>query len=199
MSLFTITLVLFLIMDPFGNISSSISLLRDLPIERQRIVLFREMLLALAVMLAFNFFGKFLFSALGISEVGADLSSGIILFLVAIKILFPSSDNLRSNLPRGEPFITPLAVPLIAGPSLGATIMLYANIEKCNSMMVSAILLAWLASGIILFFAQQLKRVLTQNGLLAIERLVAMVLVLIAVQRFMEGVLVFIKLPGKSS
>jgi multiple antibiotic resistance protein len=178
-------------MDPIGNISSYLSLVKELNPKRQNWIILREMLIALLVMLAFNELGEYIFIFLHLSETTVRLSSGVILFLVAIKILFTSTDNPRMNLPEGEPFIFPLAVPLFAGPSLLATIMLYAHLEAYQSIMLSAILIAWLVSIAILLFAHPIKRLLGNNGLKACERLIGMVLVLVAVQRFLEGILLF--------
>lgn len=191
MSLFSVTLVLLLIMDPIGNINSYLSLVGELEPKRQHWVVFREMLIALAVMIGFNYLGEYIFDLLGVSETTARIASGVILFLIAIKVLFTARDSLRANLPKGEPFIFPLAVPLIAGPGLLATIMLYARLEPYQSVMLLAILIAWLISAIILYFSPWIKRVLGQNGLMASERLIGMVLVLISVQRLLEGILLF--------
>lgn len=191
MSLFSITLVLFLIMDPVGNIFSYQSLVKELTPKRQKRIILREMLIALAVMLFFNYLGDFIFDYLHLSETALRLSSGVILFLIAIKILFTASDSLRSNLPRGEPFIFPVAVPLIAGPGLMATLMLYSHLEPNNLTMLIAILIAWGLSVIILFFSDKIESFLGNNGLMASERLIGMVLVLISIQRFFEGILLF--------
>lgn len=191
MSLFNIALVLLLIMDPIGNISSYQSMVKELDSRRQTWIVFREMIIALLVMIGFNYLGEFIFDFLDLSETTVRLSSGVILFLIAVKILFTAPDSLRANLPKGEPFIFPLAVPLIAGPGLMATIMLYAHLEPYQSIMLIAILIAWGLSALILFFSNTIKRVLGTNGLMACERLIGMVLVLIAVQRFLEGILLF--------
>ncbi|MBA2367927.1 MAG: antibiotic transporter [Candidatus Protochlamydia sp.] len=191
MSLFSITLVLFLIMDPIGNIESYQSLVKELTPHRQNRIILREMLIALGVMLFFNYLGDFIFNYLHLSETTLRLSSGVILFLIAIKILFTAPDSLRSNLPKGEPFIFPVAVPLIAGPGLMATIMLYSHLEPSNSIMLFAILLAWSVSMVILFFSGKIQHLLGNNGLMACERLIGMVLVLISIQRFLEGILLF--------
>lgn len=191
MSLISIAVVLFLIMDPLGNISSFLPLTKDLDPKRQRFVIFREMLIALAIMIFFNYLGEWIFYVLQLSEATVRISSGMILFLIAIKILFTSPDSLRANLPKGEPFIFPVAIPLIAGPGLLATIMLYAHMEPYQSIMIIAILLAWAASSVILYFANPIKKYLGTNGLMAAERLVGMVLVLISIQRFLEGILLF--------
>lgn len=191
MPLLNVSLVLFLIMDPLGNLSSHLSLVKELPATRQRWVILRELVIALALMLLFNYLGEHIFKFLDLSETTVRLSSGIILFLIAIKVLFTAKDNPRANLPKDEPFVFPLAVPLIAGPALLATIMLYAHLESYQSIMTPAILLAWFAAVIIFFFSHSIQRLLGTNGLTACERLMAMILVMIAVQRFLEGVLLF--------
>lgn len=190
--LFTIIVILFLIMDPIGNISSFLQMVDKLPPKRVRWIVFREMLIALAFMLFFNFLGEFIFLVLQLDNQTVELASAVILFLTAIKILFPASNSLRANLPKGEPFIIPLAVPLIAGPSLLATIMLLAHLESSQPAMLIAILIAWAAAMIVLLFARQLQRALGSNGLMAGERLMGMLLVMLAVQRCMEGIQEFI-------
>lgn len=189
--LFSIALILFLIMDPIGSLNSFLKLVDGLEPKRQRIIVLREMLIALGVMILFNYLGEFLFDFLGLSETTVRFSSGIILFLIAIKILFVAPDSIRSNLPKGEPFIFPIAVPLIAGPALLATIMLFAHLETHQSIMLSAILIAWFFSIVILYFSRPIKKVLKTNGLIALERLIGMVLVLMAVQRLLEGMTSF--------
>jgi multiple antibiotic resistance protein len=182
-----------MIMDPLGNISSFLTLLKDLPKQKRRKIIIREMLIALAAMLLFNFLGEYIFYVLDISETTVKLASGVILFLVAIKILFPSVDSLRANLPEGEPFITPLAIPLIAGPALLATIMLFAHLEPSQITMLAAIFISWLAAVIVLMFGSRLQRLLGENGLMAAERLMGMVLVMLAIQRFAEGIQQFVR------
>lgn len=192
MTLFTLATILFLIMDPIGNISSSLALMHDLPAKRRRFVIIREMLIALAIMLFFCFVGEYIFNVLEVSETTLRLASGAILFLVAIKILFPSIDSLRANLPAGEPFITPLAVPLVAGPSLLATIMLFAHLIPSQLTMLGAIFSAWIAALIILLSGSRLQRVVGTNGLMACERLMGMILIMLAIQRFLEGLKQFV-------
>jgi multiple antibiotic resistance protein len=193
MNLFTLTVILFLIMDPVGNISSFLGLTKDIPPAKRRTILIREMLIALGAMILFYFIGEYIFSVLEISETTLRLASGAILFLVAIKILFPSTDSLRANLPAGEPFITPLAVPLIAGPSLLATVMLFAHLVPNHFTMLGAILIAWFFAVVVLLSGSTLQRFIGTNGLMAAERLMGMVLVMLAIQRFLEGLQQFVK------
>ncbi|MBA2728182.1 MAG: antibiotic transporter, partial [Parachlamydiaceae bacterium] len=181
-------LILFFTMDPFGNISSYMHMVRGLNPKRQSYIVMREMLMALFFMLLFNFIGEYILYGLGLSVVTVKISSGVILFLVAVKILFSSQSSLRANLPQEEPFLIPLAVPLIAGPALLATIMLYALTEPSQFTMLSSIFIAWCLSVAVLLAAPRLERILGVNGLTAFERLMGMILVLLSLQRILEGV-----------
>lgn len=193
MSLLSIALILFLIMDPVGNINCFLDMMKEIDPKRQKWVLFREMMIALVTMIAFYFIGDFLLDLLQVSEVTVRLSSGTILFLVAIKILFPGASSLRANLQiKGEPFIVPLAIPLIAGPSLLATIMLYGHIDHMQPYVIPAIMIAWLCAITVLLFSSRLQKILSNNGLMACERLMGMILVLLAIQRFLEGIQLFL-------
>lgn len=192
MSFLNLVVILFLIMDPVGNISSFISQLKEIAPEKRKIVILREMLIALAVMIFFNFLGEFIFYVINVSETTVRITSGVILFLIAIKILFPSTDSLRANLPEGEPFVSPLAIPLIAGPSLLATIMLFAKLTS-QTYLLGAILIAWLLAVGILLAGNLLQKTLGNNGLIASERLMGMLLAMLAIQRFLEGIQQFVK------
>lgn len=187
-----LVLVLFFIMDSIGHIGAYLKMVQGINPARQKYIILREMLIALAAMVLFNYIGELIFAELSLSEATVRIASGLILFLIALKILFPSPTSLRANLPSGEPFIVPLAVPLIAGPSLLATIMLFAHIEPSQLIMLGAIFLAWGASAIILWNAARLQRLLGDNGLIACERLTGMILILLGIQRFLEGVAQFI-------
>ena len=187
-TLLTLTLIFYLIMDPVGNIQSYLSLFKDTPPDRQKKIAWREMLIALGAMFFMYLCGEFFFSFLSLSEVAVRCAVGVIMFLIAIKILFPDQTSLRANLPAGEPFIIPLAIPLIAGPALLANILLFGHMEHCRPMMVTAILFSWMAACATLILAPQLNRVLGKNGLSAAEKLMGMVLVMLAIQRFFEGV-----------
>lgn len=192
MTLWTIALVLFLIMDPVGNVSSFQKMVTGSTPKRQALIVIREMFIALGFMLLFNWIGEHIFTLLQISETTVRISSGLILFLVAVQILFPKQTGIRESVREGEPFVIPLATPLIAGPSLLATIMLYARMEPSVLVMLGAILIAWLCAVVILLSSRFLVRVLGINGLMACEKLMGMVLVLLAVQRFFDGISQFL-------
>lgn len=192
MDFLSISILLYLIMDPIGNIASFLKLINQVPSERQRWVTIREMLIALTAMILFFFIGEFLMLVLEISEPTMRVASGVILFLIAIKILFTSKTSLRANLPNEEPFIVPLAIPLMAGPSVLATIMLFTHTVDDHYAMFGGIIAAWCAALVTLLLAKPLLKAFGRNGLLACERLMGMVLVMLAIQRFLEGIKQFI-------
>lgn len=189
MSLLTLTLIMFLIMDPIGHVKSFLACLEGVSPKRQNFIIWREMFIALGFMLAFAGLGEFIFNLLAISNTTVYLASGLILFLVAIKIIFPHPDDEDIQVPAGEPFIVPMAIPMVAGPALLATIMLYSETEEHVMPMVIAICIAWLLCSIILLNSRRILGLLGTSGVTACEKLMGMVLVLISVQRFAEGVL----------
>jgi multiple antibiotic resistance protein len=192
MNLLFLVLILFFIMNPFGNVIHYLILMQKIDPKRRLWVGFREMLIALFVMLLFYFIGDLLFDLLGFSEVALRLASGLILLLIALKILFPPAQKPPVESLSGEPFIFPFAVPMIAGPALLATIMLYSHLEPSKSMMVAAILIAWAATSTLLFFSSTVEKILGASGLAAAERLMAMILVLLAIQRLTLGIQLFV-------
>lgn len=192
MSLLSTTLVLFFIMDPIGNVTSFNTMMANQTPKRRSFLVVREMFFALILMLLFNFLGEHLQAILDLSDVAMHLATGVVLLIAALGILFPGPRSVRGSLPGEEPFLFPLAIPLISGPALLATIMLYAQQENSVTLMLAAIFMAWTAAVIILLLGPVLHRYMGKNGLVAAERLIAMVLVMLAIQRFFEGVRLFI-------
>ena len=152
MSLFAIAFSLFLLMDSVGNIPLYISFLKRLPPKRQRIVICREMLIALVVIIIFAFAGDGLMDFLNVSQATIQIAGGIILFVICLKMIFPPSkeDGDRTPHETMEPFIVPLAVPFIAGPAVLAAVMIYSRQELSPWATVGAVVLAWIPSLIIL-------------------------------------------------
>lgn len=183
---------LFLLMDAIGNLPIFISILREIPPKRQKIIIIRELLIALAILIIFHFIGEALLNLLRVKQSTVMIAGGIILFLIALKMIFPSRPVIKNgDTNLEEPFIVPLAVPLIAGPGVLAAIMLYSHQEP-HWVVISAIIIAWIASTIILYCSSFLKRILGERGMLAAERLMGLIVTLIAVQMFLEGIREFI-------
>lgn len=194
MSVLTLCLTLFLIVNPLGNLKVFLTLLEGMKPQRQSFVIAREMLIALAAMFLFSFFGEKISHVFHLENTTVFITSGIILFLVAIKILFPPKEEHMPRIHGEEPFLVPIAIPVVASPALLATIMLFSQSEPFIMPMVIGILVAWLVSALIFLGSRKILRILGPNGLLAIERLMGIILVLLAVQRFMDGILLFISL-----
>lgn len=188
-SLFSIGFSLFLLMDPIGNIPLYVSILKDIDPARQRKIILRELLIALGIIVLFSFLGNYILRLLHVSQETIMISGGIILFLIAIRMIFPNASGSSSlgHSEHGEPFIVPLAIPLVAGPSVLAAVMIYANHES-HWTMVGSIISAWIVTFIILIASPFLKKVLGVRCITAGERLMGLLLTLIAVQMFVEGV-----------
>jgi MarC family membrane protein len=188
-------LLLFLILDPLGNIPVFLSLLRGLPPRRQRIVLLRELLIALAVLMAFLWAGKYALELMHLRQESVSIAGGIVLFLIGIRMIFPPPEGLMGEIPDGEPFIVPMAIPLVAGPSgMAAVILMGSNDPARLGDWSLALCLAWGATAAILFSATYLYRWLGQRVLTAVERLMGMLLVAISVQMLMDGIAAYLKL-----
>lgn len=187
-NIFKIAFSLFILMDPIGNVPIFISVLKDTPVKRQRTIIFRELLIALAVIVMFYFVGDFLLTALSVTQDAVMISGGIILFLIAIKMIFPSKDDMEENRIRDkEPLIVPLAIPLVAGPAALAAVMIYSK-QESSVTTISAIVLAWAASTLILLSSLFIRKLLGSRGIIACERLMGLILTLISVQMFLQGV-----------
>ncbi len=188
MDLFSSTLTLFLIMDPLGNIPLFLAVLRVVPPERRRRVLLREIGFAYLVLLGFLFLGRYLLQFLHLEPETIGIAGGIVLFLIALRMVFPSPQGVMGESIDGEPFFVPLAVPLFAGPStLAALLLLEQAAELRTGGLLLAVTVAWAASGLILLSSTFFYRVLGERGLAAMERLMGMILVMVAVQMAIDG------------
>ena len=193
MRIFFNAITLLLIMDPLGNIPPFMSALKKVEAERRRKVLLREILIAYGVLLTFLFAGKYILRLLSLQQETIAIAGGIVLFLIALRMVFPREEPARDTL-RGEPLIVPLAIPLIAGPStLAMLLLLQQSSPNSTLQLFLALTLAWLVTAVILLSSTILFRLLKERGLIAIERLMGMVLVMLAVQMFINGVARFIK------
>ncbi len=183
-------ILLFLIMDPIGNVPFFLSLLKDVPPRRRRTVMVRELLIALAVLLAFLFGGQYLLRALQLKQESVSIGGGIVLFLIGIRMVFPPVDGGIFGKPgEGEPFIVPMAIPGVAGPSAMAALLLLTNSQPGHTAQWTlALVLAWLATSAILLSATYLFRWLGPSVLTAMERLMGMLLIALSVQMFLGGV-----------
>jgi len=189
MTILSAATLLFLILDPLGNVPVFLSLLRRLPARRQRIVMARELLIALVVLMLFLWAGKYALEVVHLRQESVAIAGGIVLFLIGIRMIFPPPHGLMGETPDGEPFIVPLAIPLVAGPSgMAAVILMGSNEPERLGEWSLALLLAWGATSAILFSSTYIYRLLGARALTAMERLMGMLLVAISVQMLLDGV-----------
>lgn len=187
MDILSATILLFLILDPLGNVPIFLSHLEKC--ENRFKVLARELILALAILFLFLFFGKQMLEFLHLEQTSVSLAGAIILFIIALRMIFPVSKQYGEEESEDEPFIVPLAIPLVAGPSILATLILLASKHPDQfNVLAIALFIAWFLSAIILFSATAMQKYLGKNGMIAIERLMGMILIAIAVQMFLDAI-----------
>jgi MarC family membrane protein len=198
MSTLSAGILLFLIMDPLGNIPLFLSLLRHVEPRRRQLVLVRELLIALVVLFVFLFGGRYLLRLLQLKQESVSIAGGIVLFLIGVRMIFPPKEGIfGGDQAQREPFIVPMAIPGVAGPSAVAAVMLLANSNPGRAVDWSlALSLAWLATAVILLSSTYLFRCLGTSVLIALERLMGMLLVALSVQMFLDGVMAYVKLAA---
>jgi multiple antibiotic resistance protein len=194
MNIFWIAFTLFIVIDAVGNIPIFITILKKVPEKKQYKIITRELIIALAIIILFNYLGSPALEFLNIEEETVSIAGGVILFLLGLKMVFPPDKEEEAALKKiQEPFIVPLAVPLIAGPAVLATVMIFSN-QISQFKMLGAITMAWGASLLVLLLSPLATKKLGDKGIIAIERLMGLILLLMAVQMFMTGIKSFFAL-----
>ena len=182
-------IVLLIVTDPLGNVPVVLSLLRGVPPRRRLWVISRECLIATAMLLLFMLVGERLLEAMRLTNVSLEIAGGVILFLIALGMVFPRmGTHLESSDGDSEPMLVPLAVPLIAGPSALATVVLLASRQPGHAWSwAAAIVLAMAVGWVVLASAERLSRRLGHSGLQALERFMGLLLSAMAVEMLISG------------
>lgn len=183
-------IVLLIVTDPLGNVPIVLSLLRDVPAQRRRWIITRECAIATVILLLFMLGGDALLKAMRLSQVALEIAGGVILFLIALGMAFPGMGvSFTSEQAQGEPLLVPLAIPLLAGPSTLATVVLLASRQPDRAWSwTAAIVLAMAVVWLVLVSAQRLSRRLGHAGLVALERFMGLLLSAMAVEMLISGV-----------
>jgi MarC family membrane protein len=188
-------ILLLLVVDPFGNVPLVNAMLADVPLARRRTVIVRECGIAFAVLAAFMAFGPEILAAMHLSESSLSIAGGVILFMIAIRMVFAHPEGafgLQQG--RGEPLIVPLAIPLIAGPSALATVMLLASREpRALGMLAAALVAAMGIATAVLLAGERLQRWMGDRGMQAMARLMGLILTAIAVEMLLDGIRAFVE------
>jgi len=187
-------ILLALVVDPFGNVALANAMLAGVPASRRRVVILRECLIAFVTLAMFMFFGRKVLDFMHLSETSLSIAGGVILFMIAIRMVFAHPEGAFGPQPRGEPFIVPLAIPLIAGPSALATVMLMATREPQKiGMWLAAITAALALTTAVLLAGERLQRWMGPQAMQAVERLMGLILTAIAVEMTLSGIRAFVE------
>lgn len=185
--------LLFLVLDPLGNLPVVASLLKQVDSNRRARVVARECLIAYLILLAFMFGGRQFLDVMHLSEISLSIAGGVILFMIAINMVFKSTESVFGESLDHEPFIVPLAIPLIAGPSALATVMLMVSREPAKlGVWVAAMTAAMLVSATLLILGEKIEKLLGKRAMEAIERLMGLILTAIAVEMLLGGIKQFL-------
>ncbi len=195
-SFFQSFILLLLVTDPFGNVPLFVSTLRQVSPERRNLVVVRECLIAFCLLLAFMFVGRPFLDALQLTEISLSIGGGVILFLIALRMVFPQPGGIFGDSDRAgaEPLIVPLAIPALAGPSALVTVLLFSSQAKMAMWLYVAVLslvaIVWL---LVLLSAERLQRVLGDAVITAFERLMGLILTAISIEMLLSGVRAYIR------
>ena len=194
MTLASAEILLLLVMDPFGGIPLFLAVLKNVEESKRRKIVLRECLLAFLVLLVFLLLGQRLLGLLQLSQTSLGIAGGIVLFLIAIRIIFPTRQGIFGDLPEGEPFLVPLAIPLIAGPSaIATTLLLVARWPERRLDWFLALVISCAVTTLTLSLGSRIAELLGQRGISALERLMGLILTAVAVEMFLAGVKDFIQ------
>ncbi len=194
MTFVSMTILLFFVLDPIGNIPIFLGALKNVPEARQQAVILRECALAFLLLLVFMFFGRPFLQALRLSETSLGIAGGLILFLIALRMIFPTREQLFGDTPGAEPLLFPLATPTIAGPSALATVLLLVSHEPARLWVCIGSLVAAMAltTGI-LVSAGRIAKLVGHSVMTAAERLMGLILTAVAVEMLLQGVRSFVQ------
>lgn len=187
------TILLLLITDPVGNIPLFANALKHVaPARRPRVIL-REVLIAFGLLLAFMFVGQGFLQVMNLSAIALQMGGGVVLFLIALRMIFPTPrPDLEQD--QGEPLIVPLAIPALAGPSAMATVLLLVSQQPEKRMeWIAALSVTMAVCAVILLLAQQIQRLVGDRLIEALERLMGLVLVAVAIEMMLRGFRAFIE------
>lgn len=193
MSIWSAALTFFLVANPIGNIPAILALIKDFDFNHQRRILIREGIFSFLVAFVFLFIGEEFLHLLQIKQYALSLSGGILLFIVSLNMIFPPAPTKDKDAVRQEPFIVPIATPLIAGGGVLSTILIYASQEQNYPKIALAVVIAWIFVVLVLAMAAYLIKLLGQRGLIALEQLMGMILSMIAMQIMVNGLKLFIE------
>lgn len=192
MSIIQLATIFFIVTNPIGNSPTIIALIKDHSLKKQQRILFREAMFSMILAIFFLFLGEVFLCCLQIQNYALTISGGILLFIVALKMIFANNGDTQTEAPKQDPFIVPIATPLLSGAGLLTMIMLYSKQEANDFKILLAILLAWVGVTGVLVSAPYMQIFLGKRGLAALEQLMGMILAMIATEMIVKGSYLFL-------
>lgn len=193
MSILSNALLFFLVTNPIGNTPTILAIVKDYPFDRQKKILLREGVFSLLIALFFQYFGEFFLNLLQAQTYALTLCGGILLFIVSLHMIFPKRSGAANDKPKQEPFIVPIATPLLTGAGIMSIIMIKAKLAQNNFEITLAILLAFGGVIGVMAMAPYLQKIIGKRGLDALEQIMGMVLALIATEMLVKGSVMFVQ------
>lgn len=188
-SILSTALLLMFVLDPFGNIPVLLSLLKDMDDRKRYRIILREVIIGLVILLLFLFFGENFMKVFHLETAAVTIAGGVIFFIFGIKMIFPSEKGGGAFTADADPLVVPIALPMIAGPSALATLLVLSNSHPGKTLeLFYALVIAWGASSVLFMVAPMLYKLMKDKGLTAMERLMGMLLLIMSVQMFIDGI-----------
>ena len=196
-SLFQNALTFFLVTNPIGNSPTILALVKEFSFKDQKRIILREALFSLIVALCFQYLGEIFISSLKMDTYAVTMTGGILLFLVSLQMIFAiSKQNETTTALKQEPFIVPIATPLLSGPGLLTIIMMKSQLEQNNLRITLSILIAWIGVFAVMAAAPYIQRLLGRRGMLALEQFMGLLLAIISMGMIVKGVNLFLDTLG---
>jgi len=188
-SIISTAILLMFVLDPFGNVPMLLAILKDVDEKRKKSIIIRESLFGLGILLLFFFFGKSFLNIFHLETGAVTIAGAVIFFLIALKMIFPGEKGNATLFGSGDPFMVPIAIPMIAGPSALATLLIMTkSYSEHFWSLFASLLLAWVLSFLVLYSSPILYKLLRDKGLSALEKLMGMLLLMLSVQMFIDGI-----------
>ena len=197
----------FTIIDPVGLAPTVVGLTSHLTKEQRKTIITRAVLISAGIIAFFALVGRLLLERLGIALYAFDIAGGILLFLVAVDMLFGRPSGTRETkteeeeaMSREDISVFPLAIPLIAGPGTITTTILYVDIATPKPLelfavaaaITTSLLAAWLAMRSSIWIVKRIGR----TGILVLSRILGILLAALAVQFVANGITLFAQASG---
>lgn len=192
MSIWQIALALFLVANPIGNAPAFVAIVKNFDFSRQRVILFREAIFSFLLALFYLFVGERFFQLIQIQPYAISLAGGTVLLLIALGMIFPANPTNGKDGMQQEPFIVPIAIPLISGGGVLSTLMYYSAKEQNTLKIFTAVVIAYIGVTAVVVSSAYLQRLLGRRGLLALEQLMGMILAMISMEIFVKGFTMFL-------